>query len=499
MNYTRILSSIILFCFILGVFELLAQDVQKAKDLLRDGDAASAIELMRKVIKKDKKNSEAYLVLSEALLSVDSTDQAIAVLIQARELSPTNAQVYVLLGDAYVKQGIYAAAIQQYEEATKYDSVRSEIYVKLAEANMKVRRYKEAAVAYQRAIGRDTTNLENFRKLGNLFFLAKQYKNAVPFLERVVNLDSSAVQEQIQLVKSYSMIGAYVEVIPLAQRLVQTDSTLVEIMKILALGYAKTKNPSDAEKVYKYLEAQGVLNAEDYVELGKAQKALDKVEEAIASYEKAYIIDSTNSDIYYDLGSLYMKQKRYNDAVMMFERKIAADTSAGYQFGSYLNAGLCLMQTKDFNKARQYILKGIEIRPEYIQGWAYLASCYAQMDSTEQKVAAYKKVIDLATEQNSNVDNGKYTNQLAEAYQVIGFQYVHDKKYVQAIDYLKRGLMIIPKDCDLTFWLAHAYHNVHNKDEAIKYYKRALDICPKNDPKREDIKKALLLLGIVVD
>jgi tetratricopeptide (TPR) repeat protein len=480
---------------------LFAQDVVKAKELLQRGEAPGAIELLRKVIKKEKENIEAYIVLAEALTKVDSTDQALAVLFQAREVNSSSAQVYVGIADTYVKQNLYAAAVPQYEEAVKYDSSKAEIFEKLSEANMKLRKYTEAAKALQKAIVRDTSKTENYRKLGNLFYLAKQYKNAIPFLEKVVARDPSAIQEQTQLVKCYFSVGQYDDLIPFAEKLTQADSSKADIVKILALAYAK-KKPAEsekAEKIFIQLALQDSLNADDYVEYGKVLKTLEKTDEAVAAFEKSFILDSTNGDIYYDLGALYMKQKRYQEAKDMFDRKIAEDTTTGYRFASSLNAGLCLMQLKDFQSARQYILKSVELRPDYIQGWASLANCYAQMDSIDQKIQTYQKVIELATAQNTNGNGGKFNPQLKEANQMIGVQYLLDKKYAPAITYLKNAIQLEPKDCNLSLWLAQAYHNMNTKEEAIKYYKKVIEVCAKNSQQREDAKKGLMLLGIVVD
>lgn len=498
MKYVQgILLLVILF---LGSSTSQAQDVQKAKELLQSGNTQGAIELLRKVIRKEGERVEAHLLLSDALVAVDSLDQALAVLVQAREIDPSNAQVYIKMGDIYVKQNLYAAAIPQYQEAANHDSTRADIYEKLAEANMKLRKYTDAAKAYQSAIARDTSNLENYRKLGGLFFLAKQYKNAIPYLEKVVARDSLATQELVQLVKSYFETKRYEDAVPLAEHLLQADSTKVDILKILALSYAKTKKPEQAETILKQLAAKDSLKAEDYVEYGRVLKSLEKTEEAISAFEKAFSLDSTESDVSYDLGALYMKQKRYNEAVAMFERKIATDTTAGYQFASYLNAGLCLMQLKDFKKALEYIKRSVELRSDYVQGWASLANCYAQMDSTEKKIQTYQKVIELATAQNSNNGTeGKYNAQLKEANQMIGVQYLLDKKYAQSIEYLKKALQLEPKDCNLNLWVAQAYHNSNNKEEAIKYYKKVIEVCAKNSQQREDAKKGLQLLGIVVD
>src|SRR2546425_7549979 len=109
----KILSLLFAASLLLSPKSFSDDQLQTGKQALATGDFIKAIQLLREATSKDKKNPDGFVLLGTALLKADSSDQALAVLFQARELDSANATIYELLGDAYGKQAITAAAIQQ--------------------------------------------------------------------------------------------------------------------------------------------------------------------------------------------------------------------------------------------------------------------------------------------------------------------------------------------------------------------------------------------------
>jgi tetratricopeptide (TPR) repeat protein len=465
------------------------------KEALDKGDNSRAIECYRDVIKKEKRNAAAFVGLGTALLRVDSTDQAIANIIQAREIEPENPKIYLLLGDAYAKQNIFAAAVQQYQRAAELDSTNAQIYLRLARANMKARQYNDAAKTYYKALSLDSNNVDITRELANLMMQAKQYPNAVPLLERLAHMQPDSLGTQFQLVRALSNIKAYDRLIPVAEGVLQKDPGNKEVLSALGEAYVAMKDNANAERVLMQLQQQGGLSAEDLIKLGISQKAQERYDAAIASFEQAYRLDSTNSDIYYDLGTLYMRTKKWPAAVDMFKRKIAADTTSGYRFASHLNIGMSLLQLKDYKQAKEHVLAAIEYRPDNVQAWLTLAQTNALLENVPDQRAAYRKVIELATATTNSNGGEKYTNQLEEAYRMEGFYLLLDKKYAAAIDNFRKALQLDARNCQTMLWLAQAYHNNNDRDDAKKYYCRILELCPKGKEVK-DVERGLKLLGV---
>ena len=102
---------------------LIADDDQfkAGQEAFQRGDYQAAINALKDAVKRNKKNLQGYILLGRTYLMADSTDLAIATLVQARELDTSNVTVFMLIGDAYSKQKIWAAAVEQYKKVTDLD------------------------------------------------------------------------------------------------------------------------------------------------------------------------------------------------------------------------------------------------------------------------------------------------------------------------------------------------------------------------------------------
>ncbi len=492
----------IMVLLVLGLVMLsvsFAQDrIEVGKEAIQKGEYLRAIEELREAVRKDKKNPQAYFWLGTAYLKADSAAQAEPMIIQARELDPNNVAIYDLLGDVYAKQNILPAAMEQYKRASEIDSTNKDIFLKLAETGRKARQYTEAGTAYKKVIMLDSTNLTALTELSKLYMRAKQYTNAVWSLEKLARLKPEDVEVQMSYIRALFEIKDYAKVKSVAEHIFTlkiSDRERNEVDILLATANKNTGDLPGAIKSWEKMNPDS-MSLENLIAYGKALRTTEKFEKGIDILERAFRKDSNSCEIPYELGSLYLKLKRWPDAVVMFEKKIVCDTSAGYQFACHLNAGMCLMQMKEFARAKDHIQKAIDIKPDNIQAWVLMAQNYAQLGDDANMVKCYQKVIELATiASGTNGNEGKFDTYLEEANMRIGVYLLVSKKYKESIEYLKKALSFDPKDCQLLLWIAQANQNSNNKEEAKKYYCKVLDNCPKSK-QAQDAENGLNVLGL---
>lgn len=471
----------------------IAQDrVDVGKEAINSGNFLKAIEELRDAAKKDKKNPQAFYWLGVAYLKADSLDQSVAALIQARELDENNALIYECLGDAYTKQRLVEAAIQQFQRASDIDSTNLPLLLKLAESNRKARKYTEAAAAYNEVVKLDSANMQALTELATLYMRSKQWKNSLAPLSTIARLKPADLEAQTNYLKALGEVKDYQMIISQAQAVLALAPDNNAATEMLADAYLKTGNKSGAGGIYSGLNPDS-LDREQLLAYGKILKEQGENEKAADMMERAFGKDTAACDVPYELGTVYMRLKKWKDANAMFDKKIACDTTVGFQFASHLNEGMSMMQLKDFKEALAHILAAVERRPENVQAWLTLAQCYAQLGKDQEKVEAYQKVIDLAGADTTG--NGKYDAAKTEANRMIGVQLLLDKKYAKAMDYLKEALKYAPKECQLLLWIAQCAQNSNNKEEARKFYCRVIKSCP-NSPQAKDAERGLDVLGL---
>lgn len=505
--------------YILGVLLLLSSIARafgddpctKGKAAFESGDYVNAVKFLRDGVQNDPKNAKCFTLLGSAFLKLDSADQAVGALVQAHNLDTANADIYTLLGDAYGMQKILPAAIEQYQHAASLDSTNPARWKKIAEVAFKARKYSVAVAALGSAIRLDTNDIDSYRQLGHLYFRDAMSRNNPMAFEKVIaplqKVFTADPKDSLrtELARALFETRHYKDLIPVGETILKDDSTQAEITRELATAYTKTGDNDHASPLWARIAGDSTkMKAADYIDIGKSAQALDHADEAIAAYEHAIrIADSTTvNEVAYSLGGLYMKQKRYPEAIAMFEKKIALDTASGYQFASNYNEAICLMQGKDFENARVHILKGLQYKPDYVAGWRALAEDYAQLDSTSAERAAYRKLLDLATATGTIDDKNK--DAVAEAYRMEGFNLLlTDKKYPASVEMLKKALALEQSSnldvCQTLLWLAQASSLGNKVDDGKKYYCKVIATCTKSQKIYDDAVKGLTALGTTPD
>lgn len=467
-------------------------------DALSRNDYAKAIEAFRDATGNDKTKADAYYYLGLTYFKADSSDQAVIALTQAKELAPGNAKIYELIGDVYMIQHVYVGAIDQYRKGAEIDSTNVGLLLKLAETNRKVRKYPEAVTGYLQVLRYDSLNGVALTQLGNIYVRAKQWQNALPVYIRLAKQEPDSMNVQSNFVHVLAENGYWKDILPVAEKVLQRDPSNNMVQAYQAEAFAKTGNSAEAINKYRNVNMDS-MRLEDLLSLARAYRSVEKYDTAAMVYRKVLSRDSTRCDVPYDLGSTLMKLKQYEEAVGMFARKIACDTSSGYQFAAHLNSAMSLMQLKQFEAAQDHINKSIAIRPENIQAWQTLAQCDLQIGDVDAAITAYKKVIDIA-----NMEEGKYDAQLEEATKMIGIEYLimatkakdaeAKRLYGLSLEYLKKAVVLKPT-CEVLLYTAQAAQNSNNKEDAKKYYCKIIKACP-NTPEAKKAQQGLEILNM---
>jgi tetratricopeptide (TPR) repeat protein len=494
----RIINSLLAIILVIGyTFTAFADDPMKEGiSFFEKGDYSSAIKSFKEAIKEDKKNPQPYIWLGKTYMKADSLSFAETAFIQARELDSKNSTIYDYLGDVYVAEKVPAAALEQYRKAIELDKKNVVIFMKIADVSRKARLYKEAAEAYISVLLIDSVNVTAMKELANIYFRAKQYSNALPIYRDLVKLQPDSIQYQKNYVKCLSEGKYYTPLIPVAENIRRFDSADEDINIMLRDAYIQTKK---YDKALQFITAENPdsISVDELVKRAKIYYELKMIDSAISMYEYAYKRDSTRSDMYYEMAKLYNEKERYLDAVMMFDKKIVADSTPGYRWACYFQGAQSLSKMKDYKRAKEYITKSIEYKPEYIEAWPLLAQYNVELGNSSEQGVANRKIIDLVLKADTTVNgnSARYKTLLDNAYRMEAFRLFNDKKPMEAIEYYKKALQLSPKDCKLALTIGQIYHREKKEMDAQQYYCKVIQLCPKSE-EAKNAQNYLKMMGL---
>jgi tetratricopeptide (TPR) repeat protein len=477
-------------------YTVLAQVQLEKKNV--QGAYATAKAGLKLIGKKQPKYPPLLVVLGQTLLASDSADAALVAASEAKELDPKNATAYEVIGDAYVKQKVAPMAISSYENSLEVDSVQPRVLYKLANAYMKERQYTEAARVYSRILALDPNNDVSRLELARLLQRARQWANCAAILKDYFTKEKNPPKDiQSMYLEALLRARQYKEATQVGQAFLKIEPNSPLAYRAIANGYFNEKKYAQAIETFKKVDT---LEFEDYRWLGASYKQLKKDSLAAMTWEEG-LKDTTqplNVRSYYidQVASTWMGQKVYERAAEFYQRRIQLDSNA---VGAYINYAQCMMQLERFEKAVSALKTAIVKNPKVPSAYTSLGFCYFQMKDFDAGADEFRKAIKVI-----DTAETKYKVEIADSYRMIGLSIMVKKKstpeesikkWEDAISYLKKSLKYKEDIAQTHLNLGKCYQNLNaldvlntsRREEAIKEYKRTLQL----DPKNEDAKKAL--------
>lgn len=213
------------------------------------------------------------------------------------------------------------------------------------------------------------------------------------------------------------------------------------------------------QEALKYLEDSEIYSQLGYIELMKYRD----YEEAYKHLQKSIELDKDNDLAYTYLGQLHILEKDYDKAKEVFSKALDLEKINElliFEFGKLL-----IVQYKDFKGAISILEKAIEIYPERVIYYAYLANLYFILGN-----------INEARKNLRRAEN--FTINEQEALLMIGYLKVMlDDNKDEALMYFEKVIELNPSNLNALSFIGF-YNLINNKqiDTALEYFKKIADL-----------------------
>ncbi|MFN4131992.1 MAG: tetratricopeptide repeat protein, partial [Caldimicrobium sp.] len=132
-----------------------------------------------------------------------------------------------------------------------------------------------------------------------------------------------------------------------------------------------------------------------------------------------------------------------------------------------LEKGKKALNEKDYEKAKAYFLKALDLYSNNVPAYLYLARVYLkERDYLSARDAAFKAL--------------KLNPELFSAHLLCGIAEFHLQNWERALAYFEKTKKIIPYDGISYYYAGRSYENLGNLIRAKENYQKALEIGPKN-------------------
>jgi tetratricopeptide (TPR) repeat protein len=384
--------------------------------------------------------------LAEAYVTVNSKDSAIVLgfLRRAESIDPKNPELYLVRGDYWINvfnNGSKAA--ENYKRSQDFSPNSTRARVRLGQLYTRINSYQDALNYYQEALAIDPSFAPAYLEMGFLYAKTNQKEKSKENFKKYLDLSSSNIAAQRRYANMLIQTEDYKGAIDQIHQIMTMDSTSFnDLNRALAYSHFEEKQFPQAKyymgKFMKNAPSEKVTS-KDYAYDGRIliKNGLDSL--GIVSLTNAFKTDTTNMDILSEIASLYTKAKKPQAAGDTYKLKIQ------YSNGStndYWKMGRAYYDAKNWGEADSAFAKVNRMSVDFEPAYLFRARVYSNLDpETKEGLAKpfYDKLIEKAS-----ADSVKFSKDLFEAYNYLGYYYLVNKKFCESAEYWDKILAIDP-------------------------------------------------------
>ena len=450
--------------------------------------------------------NELYILKLKVYSIYKKFDKILEIIEETRRLEIIDEKIDLYNAKALVNQDKIDEGFDIFKKlmASEKKEISSRAYYEVALKLSDYGKFDEALETVNIAIEIDKDFIDSYYLRGYLFSEKQMYDLAIEEYEYTIKNDDALEFSYYQLGIVYKEMGNIEKAKECFHKVVEFNAEHLTVYGDLSEVYEAEGN---GEKALEYVSKQLEINPSEYhyIYRGLIYDRCEEMEKAKEDYEKALEINPNSKHAYYNMGHLYQKRGKFNEAIKYYKKSIEVSDD-GFVL-PYNNISDCYMYIKNYDMSLFYLNEGIEKMPNQeslyskkgkllrlmhkykesietfekginIGGtkkeeyYSEIAETYKWMGENKRAISFYKKALKLEPESEY------FLQEIAELYEKRG-------KYNKALKYIKKLIEVSDSSAN-NIVLGDCYRKAGDIVEAKKYYEKAIDIC--NVDEVEDIK-----------
>lgn len=312
-----------------------------------------AIPFYEIAIKLDPKSEKIYTNMGATYQLLKEYDKAIDAFEKALSLNPKYTYAWINYGNVYDDKHEPENAYKKYQsvleiDPTNNDGVNNSVYIL-----SKMKRYDEAMLVLKKALMLDSTNIEWRSRLARIHNIQKDYDQAHAQYVEIIKIDKNneaayhndghffekknSIKEYAYYLKSVELNGSSDALGHITEKIDENSSALIDAMKFYKDSLATNNDRSIA--LINFVDGYKFYAKKDY------QKAITFFEQSITS-------DSTFVDAYNMAGLAAMYSKKVSLAEKFFNKLVIIDSN---DTNAYYNLACLYALNNDLVKSLKYL------------------------------------------------------------------------------------------------------------------------------------------------
>jgi tetratricopeptide (TPR) repeat protein len=437
------------------------------------GDLAKAHSLVDPILKANGKDAAAQLLKGQLLLQEGRREEAFAAIQTAITIAPTSADAQFALGRMYAFRGDEAAAQTAFQEVLRINPRASAAQVQLARLQAQHKPQESVRTADEATRNNPTSlaarltlvqSLTAARDLGRAEGEMTKLRADFPTVAAVHSQDATLAMQKKDLARARAAI----------ERAEKIDASSLDTVRVAIALELMQGNSAGARARLEERMKQGT-NADVLVLAGNTYLALKDPAAAEKTLRAAIEADPSRNEPYATLGSMYVSQKRLDEALREFE---ALSKKQARPVGPLTMMGMILEQQGNVDAAMK----------RYNDALALDSRAGAASNNLAWILAERSQDLDRALQLAQNAVAA--APERAEILDTLGWVYYQMNQPLRAIPYFQQSVQKSPETAEYHYHLGLAFVKGGDNVKGRAALQRALDSKP-SAAMVSEIRKAL--------
>lgn len=371
------------------------------------------------------------------------------------EIYPQNISV-----DQFIFNGDYSSAIAELNAQLKNDSTNLTALKKLAQCYAALEQFENAAAVLTKASVIQEDDKELFRLMADVYYSSDQHEDAKKFYMQYLSADSSNLPVMLKLAKTFIALKEWENAKAVIKNLISMGDSISAYYELLGVCNEALAEYDDA---LVNLNIANRLNPKNLKVVLRLSNLYFKTERPVSAFriaEKTLQYYPGVKDLWRIAAEAQFRLENFPEAANAYKQAIyLGDTSAA----AYRNFGICLFNGNKLDSAVSYLDTAFKKTNEKdIVTALYLGVAYKDKNDFQNSVD-YLKAVE-AIQMNEYV---------TESYIQLGNVYQSQKNFEQAINWYKKALQLEPGRKAVLFNIAAAYDEAYaDKSMAMKIFQQ---------------------------
>ncbi|MBY0384461.1 tetratricopeptide repeat protein [bacterium] len=410
----------------------------------------------------DPKNQEAQILLGATYLDENRIEQAALYFEGLAKRSKKSHIVWYYLGRTYLmkKPAAYANAETAFKTSLKYEQNFVQSVIELGSIYEKRNQIEKAIALYESFQKQHGPDISVAESLVQAYLGREDYERAYEHLKTINELDQGNLNAQLKMAFILVDQKKFKEAIPLLESILHQTPESDRVRFYLGAVYEEIKDFPAAIQQFKEIPKSSKYFADSVMHMAYLHKLLDNPNAAITLLESHIEFLDDNAKIYALYGSFLEGQKQYKKAEQLLEKgseKFPSDTQILYQLGSVYD------QLGQSEKTVEKMERLIAIDKNHVEGLNYLAYLYA--DKTKNLEVAEK----LARRALSLRPNDGFI------LDTLGWVLFKQNRVDEAVKTLEKAHQMEAKESIIAEHLGDVYFRAEMPQKAREMYNRAAE------------------------